>query len=622
VKQQKAKSQVKVQVGKKVESQTPAQKKPLKYIFALIAASLLAAVTIFSGNATAQVTPGGWEIDAFHADYVLNGRGGSMLIKERIDVTFQTPKHGILRQIPNKYNTAVFSPDTDLMVSVQSVLDETGKPYPYTEYYENNNKILKIGDPDKTITGAYQYNIEYTVQNAIRFFSSHDELFWDINGTESGVAHGKVSARFIIDEELLDNYTDIKCYTGIYGLSGDDCSIEINEDREVIANSSRVFSPFENLSVVIGFERDTFIRPSWWEQYSSVIMRHAGIVLIPVPILVIMYVIWDRRGRDIKSRKVVVVQFDPPNGLTPAEVGTLSDYTVDNKDVTSTIIDLAIRGYLKLIDTTKRDSSKNRKYTIELMKDDLSELSEHEKLLLNGLFSQIKKGRKVEVKALKNEFYQTIDKIKNQLYEHMTEHQYFSANPHTAKTGFMVFGSVLIVLGLITIGPTEARVLGWSLGLSIAGCIFAFFGLIMPKRTLKGYEAMEHIRGLKKYMEVAEEDRIAMMQSPDSQYIGDVMAEEFTVELYEKLLPYALVLGVEKEWGDKFKDIYTQPPDWYQGNWSTFNAYMLSSRLSGGLSSMNTTLASRPSSSGGSSGFSSGGGFSGGGFGGGGTGAW
>jgi uncharacterized membrane protein YgcG len=154
-----------------------------------------------------------------------------------------------------------------------------------------------------------------------------------------------------------------------------------------------------------------------------------------------------------------------------------------------------------------------------------------------------------------------------------------------------------------------------TIGAIICGIFFHY----MSARTAKGTEAKERILGLKMYLEVAEKNRIEKMQSPDAPYAEKSAGPKHTVELFEKLLPYAIVLKVEDKWAGKFKDIYSSPPDWYSGNYAAFNAVYLSSVLGSGFqTALNSSFASPQSSS--SSGF--GGGFSGGGGGGGGGGGW
>lgn len=156
-----------------------------------------------------------------------------------------------------------------------------------------------------------------------------------------------------------------------------------------------------------------------------------------------------------------------------------------------------------------------------------------------------------------------------------------------------------------------------NFGLAIAGAIIVLFAVLMPQRTRKGVVAKDTLLGLKMYMDVAEKDRIAMLQSPKSPYVLKTDALEKTVELFEKLLPFAMILGVEKNWAKQFEQIYTTPPDWYSGNWSTFNAVYFVSALNSSVSTMNSSFAA-PSTTG----AGSGGSFAGGGGGGGGGGGW
>jgi uncharacterized membrane protein len=136
---------------------------------------------------------------------------------------------------------------------------------------------------------------------------------------------------------------------------------------------------------------------------------------------------------------------------------------------------------------------------------------------------------------------------------------------------------------------------------------------LMPQKTLKGVATKEYILGLKKYLSVAEKDRLKFHNAPDK-----------NPQRFEKLLPYAMVLGVEKEWAEQFKDIYKQNPNWYEdrtGSPVAFNSLIFVNSLNSFSSEANSSLYSNPSSgASGGSGFSGGG--SGGGFGGGGGGSW
>lgn len=187
--------------------------------------------------------------------------------------------------------------------------------------------------------------------------------------------------------------------------------------------------------------------------------------------------------------------------------------------------------------------------------------------------------------------------------------------PKEFYTLAVLLASMALLLSLAGLfGPLIVVSLGLAIGIVLA------FMIIMGKRTTEGVAVKEQLLGLKMYMETAEADRIKMMQSPNAPYAQNAAEPVRNVELYEKLLPYAVVMGVENEWSKQFEGLYRQPPDWYSGNYSTFSTVYLASSIGSNFSSaMNRAYA--PPKSSGSSGFG-GGGFSGGGGGGGGGGGW
>ncbi len=563
-----------------------------------------------------------WRIQSFDTVYNINPLAdGSMGVSESIDAYFDVQKHGIFRDIPTFYDEGPLKPGVNLKVDISKVFDATdGATHQYVESRNGDYVNLKIGDPNKYVSGEVNYTINYSVQNSIRFFESHDELYWDVNGTDWPVSAGSVSATVNIPPNIYNAITEVTCYTGTFGSQSTDCTIVMDpENNSVTVNSDGTLSNFENLSYVIAFEKGTFTPPTFLEKWGGFILKNIGI-LLPLPVFWLAFRYWGKRGRDPKNNRSIVPQYDAPDDLRAAEVGTVADYTADNRDISATIIDLAIRGYITIEDTTKREKTKNRKYIFHLKNADTSKLKSYEKTLLAGLFSKYEVGAQVKLDSLKNKFYTTSAKVKNELYSSLVDGGYFAAHPKTTMNTMRAMGTVLVVVGLFSLGPTEARLLGWSLGIMFSGVIVFGFGALMSKRTVKGLEASQHSEGMKMYMELAEKDRMKVMQGAYSRYIGDVSSPTFKVELFERLLPFAIALSVEKTWAKGFKDIYNEPPEWYNGNWNTFNTIYMVNALSNGVNTMNTALTSSPSSSSGSG--VGGGGFSGGGFGGGGGGSW
>ena len=122
----------------------------------------------------------------------------------------------------------------------------------------------------------------------------------------------------------------------------------------------------------------------------------------------------------------------------------------------------------------------------------------------------------------------------------------------------------------------------FTLGFLIAGAIVAAFGRAMPARTPDGVAEHDHLKGLELYMKMAEADRIKMLQSPDGaeKTSIDPTDKKQLVKLYESLLPYAVLFGLEKQWAQEFAKLYEQPPDWYGGS-AAFNAAAFSHAVGG-----------------------------------------
>lgn len=557
-------------------------------------------------------------IDKFDADYTLSNQNkhGSMHIVETINLTYNDFNHGIYRAIPNSYKKH------SLQVSVNSITSTTSAPTQYTSSKTTGNLILKIGDPNKTITGPQQYTIDYTVQNVISYYPDHDELYWDINGDQWQQIAQQVTVRVHLPDGLkvLDK-SGLNCFTGRYGSNAMDCSI-LNVYPTVTSETVKPMGPNETLTIVVGFEKGYFAPFSTTENTVEAVKKFAPLVLFPTIFGSYAFLRWRRYGRDPKGAGTIVPEYQPPTDISPLEVGTLLNFKSDNKGISASLIDLAVRGYIKIIEQKKdRLIGKDKLvYTLELVKNDFSQLSPNEMSLIRGIFSDKSNyvvGSQVPISALANKFYTTATVIKSRANKDMVEKGYIAKSTLLSGGLLNIMGIALIVVGLFF-----GWILGftWVTGMNIAGILCIIFGVYMPARTKAGVEAKDKINGLKLYLNTAEKDRIAMLQAPNAPYGANHDAPIKTVDLFEKLLPYAMVLGVEEKWASQFSDIYKTPPDWYSGNWTAFNTGLFIGSLNNSVTAMNTVAFSVPSSSG-SSGMG-GGGFSGGGGGGGGGGGW
>ncbi|MFA5128748.1 MAG: DUF2207 domain-containing protein [Patescibacteria group bacterium] len=305
-----------------------------------------------------------------------------------------------------------------------------------------------------------------------------------------------------------------------------------------------------------------------------------------------------------KLKKTIIAQYDPPAKLLPAEMGGLVYNSVRSKDFTATLIDLAYRGYLKIVEREEKTLwIKSKKYSLVKKKEFSSDssLSDYEADFLKAIFGTAETIELGDLKT-KSSFRGTITKLPKEILEKLVkEKEYFRSMPIARETSFIV----ALAVAAIFIPIVTALLPNFSF--SILAAILISLGLWViyliikpPPLTEKGIEAKWHALGFKEYLQVAERFRLGAC----------------TPETFEKYLSYAMVFGVEGKWAERFADIYKAQPDWYESSTplSGFNSVIFVNSISGMKTSVGAAVNySNPSSS---SGFGGGGGAGGGGGGG------
>ena len=527
-------------------------------------------------------------------------KNGKIAVTERIDYDFGLEsRHGIYRDIPVKYwaHNGVYK----LRLSDVSVTDERNKEMTIDESLIGSDKRIKIGDADILVTGKKTYVIRYTVGRAINFFEDHDELYWNAIGTGwiVPIANVQVDVRFP-DGQVHANDIRLECFTG---ATGDQASCYQEVSEKGINFMQTALLPTEGMTIVVGFPKGIVIEPSASMQFLET-LKDNGILALPVAVFVMCFFIWRKYGRDPKGRVTIIPQYEAPKGLSPAEVGLIVDEWEGTKDVVAEILFLASKGFLSITRTEKKNLLifTETDYILNRLRPDEQPEKKFQQELLKGLF-----GKKTEVKLsnLKQKFSDDLHAVKTKVYESL-KGVYFSGNPRTRR-------AIFIMVPLFVAWPIAfflTRDFGLYGGLSgiISGLIMGVFGFFMPSRTLRGVLAREEILGLKRYIEIAEKDRINFHNAPEK-----------NPQHFEELLPYAVALGVEKKWAEQFKDLDIQPSWYHDPAGSHFTAMSLVDDIGDFSSVASSTMSATKASSGGS-GFS--GGSSGGGFGGGGGGSW
>lgn len=543
-------------------------------------------------------------------DYQVNlevGTEGVLHVQEIIEYDFGAfEHHGIYRDIPVKYRAR--GGNYEVRLTVKDVTDPLNNKYIYTTSREGKNLRIKIGDPNEMISGIHTYKITYDIERAINFFDDHDELYWNVTGNEWPVYIDNVSAHVVLPEDISSSDIDISCFTGATGSEEQDCLGTV-KDSEADFLTENVLYMNEGLTIVVGWPVGFIQRPNLWQKILWILADNWSF-LVPIISFIVLFVLWYRNGRDAAKSFTVIAQYEPPHGLNPVEVGTILDFRVDKKDVTGMLLDLAVRGYIKIRYIEKKGFLGKEDFELIRVGNGTDLVKPYEQKLFESLFSKNQfTSRKLS--DLKNKFYKDEQTISKEVYDNLTKQGYFVKNPDSQRWSYLIAAILLFFIGFILLAATFEynAFIGVSLGLT--GCLFFIFSFIMPARTKKGVLAREHCLGYKQYLSVAEKDRIAFHNAPKK-----------SPKEFERGLPYAIVFGVEKEWAQSFQDIYKTQPSWYEGNMNNFSAVLLAHSLGTFSTHMNGAMHS-PSSgaSGGRSGFG-GGGFSGGGFGGGGGGSW
>ena len=575
------------------------------------AATLLAVFTLFSASA---LTTRQLRIEDFHSDVIVMP-DGLIDVTENIQAHFiGGPWHGLYRLIPVEYVTPQGF-NYSLFLDVKKVTDGNGNALRYESRRERDYRRLKIYVPNAD-NSTQTISLEYTVSDALRFFDDHDELYWNVTGDEWDIPIQAASTRIV----LPTGTTNIRAnaFTGAYR------SREQNAEIDVASNGVEVrtrapLGIHEGLTVAVAMDKGFVHQPTAGQQI-ALFLRSNWPLVVPLFAFVVMFYLWWTHGRDPR-RRPIAAQYEPPDQLTPGEAGTLVDNSADMRDITAGIVDLAVRGYITIEEHQHEgllglSHQKDYNFIVNKDRSEWAKLKPHEQALLEGLFDTGKVGESVSMSGLENQFYTNLPGIKSDIFSSLVMHGYYKQRPDTVRSAYiaggLIIGFLMVFLGIKLASASGMAPLTFIVAGIATGAIICGFGWFMPAHTEQGERALEGVLGLEDFLVHVESDRFNRMIK--------------TPEMFEKLLPFAMALGVEKNWSKAFQGILKEPPQWYRGTAYGPNFYpmMFVNDLGYMSSRASSVMSSAPRSSGGSGfgGGGGGGGFSGGGFGGGGGGGF
>jgi Predicted membrane protein (DUF2207) N-terminal domain/Predicted membrane protein (DUF2207) C-terminal domain len=474
----------------------------------------LAAVVVAAGLAFAiPAAPALAQAPEQIRDYAVDLRveaGGTLLVTEQIAYDFGgEERHGILRDLPVRF---LYDDRYDRVypVHVLGVSASPGTPDQYKLEDVDATLRIRVGDPDRTITGRHDYTIVYQVAGALNGFADHDELYWNAIGTQWEVpierASVKVSAPAAISR--------VACYAGPLGATTP-CASGAADGRTASFAVTGLY-PNEGVTVVVGFPAGAVPtpRPILDERWTMArafsatpgTLAVAGGVLLVV--LLVLGWLFGMAGRDRRpggaSAPVAgaVVESAPPEGIRPAQAGLLVDEVVNPVAITATLVDLAVRGYLRIEDPAVRAEWMTPDWRLVKLKAADKDLLEYERMLLDGLFASRRLAQDLEVVRLadlKQRFYDRFEYIRTSLYRDAVQRRWFTEQPDKVRGRWIVGGIAVTATGaaLTVLAAWRTHFGLVAIPVLLAGPVLMAGARRMPARTSVGAGLLRRVRGFR-----------------------------------------------------------------------------------------------------------------------------
>ncbi len=454
--------------------------------------------------------------------------------------------------------------------------------------------------------GEHTYTFRYRASRLLGFFEEHDELYWNVTGFDWHFPIDKASATVVLEFDAPLSGITHEAYTGPFGGQGRDYKSRLESSRRVSFEATRPLSPVNGLTIVVGWPKGFVNEPTTMDRITWLLKDNKNLLvaLLGLVLLLAYYIpVWRARGKD-PEEGVIVTRYEPPAGYSPASLRYIRQMYYDNKVMTAAIVNLAVKGYLEI---EQRGDSHWLKKKSRL--NATAAMAAGEEELYKALF---KEGNSVE---LDNENHEILGAARTEHRKSLKKDYkktYFRTNGQLNVPAILILIASAVIALNIGKGPTVLVIATIVLSVLTIG----FFAVIMRRPTMRGRKLLDELLGFKDYLEVAEKDELNLRNPPAK-----------TPQLFEAMLPFALALGVDQQWSERFASVLAgirdkngreYRPSWYNGSWQSSNLTKTTSQLSSGLHSAISSSVSPPGSASGGGG----GGFSGGGGGGGGGGGW
>ena len=628
--------------------------------------SALAALALLALSSPAEAEE---RISRFVSDVQIQP-DSSLEVTETIDVRAERNaiNHGIYRDFPTRYRGRHGNFVRVGFTFNGATLD--GLPVPASTGPHGNGVRIKIGDPEKYVdVGDHRYVLRYRTTRQIGRFADFDELYWNATGNGWAFPIDTAEARIRLPQAV--RFGQRAAYTGPEGSTASDAAVVEEKPGEILFRTTRPLGAYEGLTVAVAFPMDVVAEASSGTRLANWLADN-GPPLVGgfsfLGLIAFYYFAWRRVGRDPRKGTVVPL-FAPPDELTPAAMRYVTRMGLDNRAFAAALVDMGVRGHIRMVEEDAGWLSRDKTRLERLASD--KPLPDEEQAALTQLVAT---GESIVMEQKNHQKFSAAKKVLGENLKRRYEGTLFNKNWGWAVAGVLLFvaaiwfvaASIVAAMGLdvtMVLVPLGAAVvvallLWWiqsatAVGKCLATLIAFIFGALaistgapiffqalqtgwwlpfaLPALTLPlvlsafawidaptkaGRAVLDRVAGFKQYLSITEAERLDRMHPPEAD----------TPELFERYLPYAVALGVENRWADRFAGVLAVAAaqghsgmTWYSGNRSPWSdpsgfANTIGSSLASTISSASTAPGSRSGSGGGGS--------SGGGGGGGGGGGW
>jgi uncharacterized membrane protein YgcG len=543
---------------------------------------------------------------SFHSDIRVFADGMIEVTETiRVRAEGQQIRRGIYRDFPVDYEDRLGN-NYRIRLEPQAVL-RNDRPESFHTVRSGRDVRTYFGRSNYFVEhGEHTYVFRYRVNRMLGFFDEHDELYWNVTGNNWRCPIDKASATVMLEFDAPRDQLMVDGYTGRMGSTAQDYGRFLDDDGNVQFKANKLLPEAHGLTIVVGWPKGFVDEPTWLDRLGWIIRDNRNFLAALAGFLLLLayYIpVWLKHGKDPVDG-VIVTRYKPPKGFSPASLRYIRQMYYDDKVMTAAIVNLAVKGYLEIKKKGKTHSL--HKLDTETLKPPMAP---GEKELFDGIFAE---DNVVTLKDFNHEVLGKARKQHNKSLRDDYKNHYFKTNSLLNLPAIaIVMGATLVA---VNIGSGATPFVIAAIVLSFL--TMAFFAIIMKRPTIRGRELLDEMLGFKDFLEIAEKDELNLRNPPEK-----------TPELFEAMLPFALALGVEQQWSERFADVLGAirgpdgggyRPSWYNGRWNTSNLSRTTKSLSSGLSSAVSSSVSPPGSSSGGGG----GGSSGGGGGGGGGGGW